>query len=106
MKYDPTLIETKEVERNGKKVKIQVIPTGMSGPNVTVVPGEEVFNTEDNEEDDYTKITKDENLLKEFNEYVNEGVDPDSDEVRTIKDKIEKDHLFEEIVEEEDYEIE
>lgn len=87
MKYDASLIEIDYVEIDGKKIKFEKIPTGMNGPN-----GPISTPIDQEEEEDFTKIFADNpGLYKEYTEYVDEGEEPDSDEVRAIKEEIEKD---------------
>lgn len=86
MKYDPSLIKTEVVEIGGKKVTVERIPTGMHGPN-----GGLAFEFEDTfSEEDYEEFTSDDpSVYKEFLEYTEEGVEPDSDEVRAYKNDLE-----------------
>ncbi len=93
MKYDPSLIETETIIIDGKEVPYQRIPAGMHGPNGAIP------YTNYNEDEDEIEITidtqKDPVTEKEFLEYMEEGIDPDSDEIRTIKEQIEKEHCEE-----------
>lgn len=98
MRYDPALIELKEETINGQKIKIQVIPSGMCGPNGPILTSNDVFdNSEEDKDNIYNKISKNESLLKEYTDYVNEGIEPDSDEINEIKDKIEKSYVCQEL---------
>lgn len=86
MKYDPSQIKTDYVEINGKKVPIQRIPAGMHGPNGPISTSyDDSFS-----EEDYEDFTADDpQIYKEYREYMEDGVDPDCDEVRQYKDDIE-----------------
>ena len=103
MKYDASLIQTETININGKKVEMQRIPAGMSGPN-----GPCHVNTRYEEDDSLTElgIKGDPALVRELDEYMEEGIEPDSDEVRAIKEEIEKEHFGEllEVVEDDDLE--
>jgi len=98
MKYDASLIRVKREVINGKEVKVQVIPAGMSGPNTPKIKTDNEFVEDYYEEDDDSAISvikKDRKLLKEYNEYMEEGEYPESDEVRTVKEQVESNDLFE-----------
>lgn len=90
MKYDPSLIKVEEVEIDGKKIPIQRIPAGMHGPNGGIISDHEV---DDSEEDFEDFISDDPSVYKEYIDYVEEGADPDSDEVRAYKDTIESEEM-------------
>jgi len=103
MKYDASLIETKTTTIDGQEVLVQKIPAGMSGPN-----GPCHANSRYEEEDDSADLgIKDDPILaKELDEYMEEGIEPDSDEIRAIKEEIEKEHFGEllEVIEDDDSE--
>lgn len=92
MKYDPSLIESETVVVDGKEIPFYRIPTGMHGPNGAIP-----YMNYDEQEDDQIDLdfSKEPTLRKEFSEYMEEGLDPDSDEIRTIKEQIEKEHCGE-----------
>jgi Ribonuclease G/E len=86
MKYDPSLIKVEEIEINGKKIPIQKIPAGMHGPNGGIISDYE----DSYSEEDYEEFTaEDPSVFKEYSEYLDDGADPDSDEVRAYKDDLE-----------------
>lgn len=94
MKYDPSLIETTTEIINGQEIQVQKIPCGMSGPNGPV------SSTYEETEDDYAyDFSGDPALERELESYMNEGEEPDSDEIRAIKEEIEKEQ-FDDILEE------
>ena len=94
MQYDPSLIKKEYVIIDGKKVPLYKCPTGMQGkhPQHTYTP--------DYDDQEYAGLNRNiENqtpeLMREFDEYVNEGISPNSDEVLSIKEEIEKEHFDE-----------
>lgn len=106
MKYDASLIETDFIEIDGKKVKVEKIPTGMNGPNG---PPPALSNFDDDFVDE--AFTEDSETYRDFTDYVDEGIEPDSDEVRELKEEIESKQI-QEILDldtvdlEEEYEVE
>lgn len=107
MKYDASLIETSTITVGGKKIPFQRIPAGMNGPNGPImVPGN--LDNEETEVSETERITGDKDLAKELEYYVNEGLEPDSDEVRAIKEEIEREHSEEllELVDTDETEVE
>lgn len=85
MKYDPSLIEETVEVIGGREVKVQKIPAGMPGPNGAFASS----YFEEDEDDSYDALESKE-AFKEYEDYVNEGTEPDDDEVRGIKEEIEK----------------
>lgn len=86
MKYDENMIETNYIEIGGTKIKHEKIPAGMNGP-AGPVPH---LSFSDDEEVYIEDFLNDPKLQKDYNEYVDESVEPDSDEVRAIKEEIER----------------
>ena len=91
MQYDKSLIEVSYVTVNGQKVRYEKIPKGMNGPNGPI------SGLSEREEDDDLKglFLSNDKAYKEYSEYVDEGVEPDSDEVRAIKEEIEREQAEE-----------
>ena len=103
MQYDENLITKKTIIRDGVEYEIEVIPTGMSGANVTLPYTKEYDDEDEGNAGEISNINKEN--IKEYTDYINEGLDPDSDEIREIKNKIERDHsyqLLDEVIEEAD----
>jgi len=91
MRYDKKMIERKKETINGKEVEVQLIPQGMSGAN-----GRFISSTLESDSDyEALVIPENSSLQKEYSEYLDEGIEPDSDEIRAIKEVIEKEHTGE-----------
>jgi len=70
----------------GQEVDVEVIPEGVSGLKNKVLSD---FYIEQNDYDEESPIDYDE---KDYINYIEEGIDPDLDEVRDFKDEIERGH--------------
>lgn len=80
-------IKFREEVINGKKVKVQIIPFGMSGVSHPV----DLTDFEDEEESPkYAKILNSKELSREYFDYLDEGIEPDADEIRDIKESVER----------------
>ena len=102
--YDLTQIKYRKEIINGEEVVIQMVPVGMRGPGKRKLnPRSGKDSGEDKVEESGT-VNSDPRLYKEYQEYMEEGMDPDSDEIRRIKDKIESDQSYDLLDEAEDFE--
>ena len=81
MHYDASLIETSTITVDGKDIPFHRVPAGMSGPNGAPAP----ITEDERETTGFDPV-----IAKELESYINDGEDPDSDEVRAIKEEIEK----------------
>ena len=76
----------------GYKEKEREILIGVYPPGVSGSPERKIYSSdfEENEETIMKRINNDVVFHKEYTEYVEEGIDPDSDELRKLKDDIEE----------------
>lgn len=81
---DTEIIETRIEVINGKKVEVQIIPAGISGVNGVLTTS--YFE----EEEDFTIPVNDLAMEREVTEYLDEGIEPDSDEALAVKQDIER----------------
>lgn len=100
MKFDKSKIKKKNVTIEGenaygcreekRRVTIEVVPPGMSGSNAEAKTYDSGIELED-EDTVMKKINSNAILHKEYVEYIEEGIEPDSDDLRNLKEDIEED---------------
>lgn len=99
MIYDPKQIETTYEEIGGKLIPILKVPAGMQGPNGSNT------NVSKVEVEEFLSDELDTKTEREYREYTDEGIDPQSDQILAIKEDYD-DSLVSIKLDELDYQIE